>query len=105
MIRSLLTALFLLGLTLTTQAQEGPSTELGKRLFESPDLGSNGRSCSTCHPQAKGLEKIGRATDEELRDTVNQCIQKTLDGPPLSPGTQELESIILYLRTLAGEKS
>jgi cytochrome c peroxidase len=80
--------------------EEAPSIELGQALFHSPALGSNGKSCSTCHAAGRGLAEIDAYTDAQLRDLVNACIRDALAGRMLSDGSQELDSLVLYLRSL-----
>lgn len=79
-------------------AVEGPTVELGRVLFSSTTLGSNGKSCASCHTAGKGLEEITAYDDTELREIVNFCIRDALGGRMLSPDSQELDSLLLYLR-------
>ncbi len=83
-------------------ATEGPSVDLGKRLFASPALGSNGKSCTSCHPGGKGLEGSGAYDDNRLKEVINACIRQALQGRPLAIESQELDSMLLYLRAMAG---
>ena len=86
--------------SLTTLAEEGPSAGLGQSLFQSTSLGSNGKSCSSCHPEGKGLDNLGSYDDNQLKGTINSCIQNALKGKPLNPQAQELDSLLAYLRSL-----
>ncbi len=81
-------------------AIEGPSPELGKTLFEATELGTNGKSCASCHPGGKGLEEIGAYTDGQLREMINFCIRDALLGRMLPLESQELEAMQRYLRAL-----
>lgn len=85
-------------------AVEAPTAELGKTLFTSPDLGGNAKSCSTCHPDGRGLEEIGFYSDDQLREMINFCIRDALKGEMLDPDSRELESLFLYVKSLAPEK-
>lgn len=81
----------------------------GKALFADAGLGSNEKSCASCHPGGEGLagkaaaypvkdEKTGEVT--ELSDTINQCITQALEGQPLDPESAEMKSLEAYLKTL-----
>jgi len=79
-------------------ANEAPSLSLGKTLFESTELGTNGKSCQSCHPQGKGLDKIGDFNDEELKDIINACLRDALGGKTISLESQEMEALHAYVR-------
>lgn len=81
-------------------AKEVPSREMGKALFESAAVSTVGKSCATCHPDGKGLEKIDAYDDGMLREMINFCIRDALKGQMLPEDSQELESLLLYLRSL-----
>ena len=81
-------------------AAGNPSIEQGKKLFSSTSLGTNGKSCSVCHPGGKGLEDVAASNEEALEKTVNTCIEKALKGKALASGSPELASMVLYLKTL-----
>lgn len=80
----------------------GASLERGQELFESTKLGTNGKSCATCHPGGKKLEWAGTYEDGRLASITNACIQKALKGKPLEPGSEDMKSFLLYIRTFAG---
>jgi len=96
--------LLLLAISSPADSLEGTSIALGKKLFESEELGKAGRSCATCHPEGKGLEEIDAYSDVELKGIVNGCIQAALKGKPLEQSSQEMESLIAYLRSLQNKK-
>jgi hypothetical protein len=83
-------------------AADTVSIERGKVLFESTKLGKSGKSCATCHPGGKKLEWAGTFDDEKLEEITNRCIQKALQGQPLKEGSDDLKSLIMYLKTFAG---
>ena len=86
-------------------AAEGASVEEGKKLFSNPELGTNGRSCATCHPEGKGLKEAGKSTDEELTEMVNRCIRKPLQGKGLDEDSAEMKSLVAYIKSVsAGEQ-
>ncbi len=81
-------------------AAEGPSAELGKRLFNDQTLGGamGSVSCNTCHPGGKGLAKVGQNPD--LAATVNGCIARALKGQKIAPDSVDMKSLLLYIQTL-----
>ncbi|BCR04840.1 c-type cytochrome [Desulfuromonas versatilis] len=99
----LLSAAMLLAAASWSWAVESPNVELGKKLYEWQGLGSNGKSCSSCHPGGKGLEEISAYDDGMLMEMINFCIRDALKGEMLAPQSQELESMLLYLRSLPGK--
>ena len=83
------------------QGEESPSVERGKKFFETPKLGTNGKSCADCHPGGRGLEEAATFETGKLERIVNLCISRPLAGKPVSPDSVEMKSLILYIRTLA----
>lgn len=81
-------------------ADEFPSLKRGEELFNSTQLGTNGKSCASCHPGGKMLGKMGDYKDDELGDIINQCIAKPLKGKPLAAGSVDLKSLVIYLKSL-----
>ena len=75
--------------------------ERGKELFESTQLGTNGKSCATCHAGGKRLEEVVAYDDGELIKVVNQCIRESLAGKPPHPTSADMKAIILYLRSFS----
>lgn len=95
--------LLVLVVTATTgYTGELPSKDQGKMIFESTGLGSNGKSCATCHPGGKKLEWAATFEDERLVDIVNRCIVSALKGKALDENSTEMKSLILYMKTFAG---
>ncbi|GAB4168931.1 MAG: cytochrome c peroxidase [Geothermobacteraceae bacterium] len=84
----------------TAMATETPNLDLGKALFESTALSTNGKSCASCHPDGKGLQEIDAYDDDMLREMINFCIRDALKGKMLPNDAQELESMRLFLRSL-----
>ena len=80
---------------------EKPSVEHGEKLFNNPGLGGskNATSCGTCHPEGKNLEKAG--TNPRLAAMVNRCIQGPLRGEEINENTEAMESIKMYIQSLA----
>jgi hypothetical protein len=61
-------------------------------------LGSstNDKSCNTCHPDGKGLEKAGA----NLESTIQACIQQTMGGKLLATDSQEMKDLVAYITSL-----
>jgi cytochrome c len=78
-----------------------PSPERGKELFNNTALGTNGKSCATCHAGGKKLEDAATYDTKKLEKIVNQCIVNALKGSALAPGSPDLTSLVAYLKTLA----
>jgi len=83
-------------------AGENPSVERGRELFESPLLGTNGKSCASCHPGGKKWEWAATYDESRLAGIINECIKKPLKGKPLSVESEEMKSLVHYIRTFAG---
>lgn len=84
-------------------AADGPSLEKGKNLFDSTKLGSNGKSCASCHLKGKGLQNVASYDAEELGNIVNRCIEGPLEGDGLAPESDEMKSLIVYINSFAGK--
>jgi cytochrome c peroxidase len=105
--KSVIIAVFLfvlaaLGMGVVSAAQQEATLEKGKALFNDPKLGTSGKSCSTCHPDGKGLSHAGEKSD--LARIVNQCISIPLQGKPLDPESMEMQSLLLYVKSLGAKK-
>ena len=86
-------------------AGEQPSAARGEKLFNSTQLGTNGKSCSGCHAGGKGMEKVAGYEADELAGIINQCISKPLKGKPLADDSADLKSIIMYIKSFAPAKN
>jgi cytochrome c peroxidase len=91
-----------LGTGIAFAAQQEASIEKGKALFSDPKLGTSGKSCSTCHPDGKGLTHAGEKSD--LARIVNNCIAVPLKGKPLDPESVEMKSLLLYVKSFGAKK-
>lgn len=76
------------------------SVEGGKQLFNDSTLGgsSNVTSCSTCHPDGKGLERAGEK--DNLVQMIKTCIERPLKGNAPDEQSMEMESLKLYIKSL-----
>jgi len=80
-------------------ATEKPGVSLGKQLFQSKSLGSNGKSCSSCHSGGKGLQEIGSYDDATLKEMINFCIRDALKGEMIGLDSSEMNSLLSYMRS------
>jgi cytochrome c len=87
----------------TSYAMEKPDLTMGQQLFSATKLGTNGKSCASCHPEGKGLHELAAYDDDMLREMINFCIRDAQKGKMLPLDSQEIESMLIYLRTLPGQ--
>ncbi len=92
------------------------NVEKGKAMFNDPKaFGAPGpTSCSTCHPNGKGLEKAGGKGRKDwknpagvflsLEDTINVCIVMANKGKAVDPKGTEMMDIVAYIKSLAKKK-
>jgi cytochrome c len=86
----------------STALAAGPSMERGKELFNSSELGTNGKSCATCHRDGKKLKQAASYAEGELGEIINQCIKNPLEGKRLDPSSSDMKSLIIYIKAFAG---
>jgi mono/diheme cytochrome c family protein len=82
----------------------------GKELFNNPKLagGTTGKSCSSCHPNGKGLEEAGGRKVwhmmgkpyHTLEGVINYDIETALHGKALDPKSQEMQDLVAYIKSL-----
>ena len=85
-------------------AADGPSVERGSKLFNSTSLGTNGKSCATCHPDGKGMEEVSDNDQKTTVGVVNKCIVKALKGKALADNSLEMSSLVMYMNSLGKAK-
>jgi len=100
-ILAMLAVVALLGVAIVDAAQNDVSVASGKTLFNDPKLGTSGKACGTCHPNGSGLEKAGAIKD--LPQMVNNCITKPLKGKPLDVKSAEMQSLVLYIKSIGSK--
>ena len=88
----------LLGTSMAIAMQHEASVAKGKALFNDPNLGTTGKSCNDCHPGGKGAEKAAARNDIER--IVNGCITHSIKGKALDVKSVEMQSIVLYIKSL-----
>jgi len=91
----------LLGEGMVYAAQNEASVAQGKALFNDPKLGTSGKTCGSCHPNGSGLEKAGAIKD--IPQMVNNCISKPLKGKPLDVKSTQMQSLVLYIKSIGAK--
>jgi cytochrome c len=82
-----------------TQAKEAKK---GKKLFNDVALGTNGKSCGSCHIEGqKPLE--GRKVDNRLIAFIQYCYEHAIDGQSVMDGVK-LDQIVTYFKNLHAEE-
>jgi mono/diheme cytochrome c family protein len=88
------------------------NVEKGKALFnDAKAFGAPGeKSCSSCHPSGKGLEKAGDKGRKEwknpagtwltLEDASNVCIMMANKGKAIDPRSEEMKDLVAYIKSL-----
>lgn len=87
----------------------------GKALFNDAKLGGgkSGKSCNSCHPDGKGLEKAAAKKEFNLmgkklgglEPTVNACIEGALGGKAIDAKSDQMKDIVAYIKSLAGKSA
>jgi hypothetical protein len=91
--------------TVALTEQVPPTAAAGKDLFHDTKLGTNGKSCATCHPGGTGLEGVAAKTSwraggvgfATMEGAINACVKGALKGPSLSEKAYQTRSLSLYL--------
>ena len=86
------------------------NVEKGKALFNDPKFagGTAGKSCSSCHPDGKGLEKAAEKKEfgimgkkqMSLEEAVNFCIVNANKGKAIDPKSEQMKDIVAYIKSL-----
>jgi len=90
------------------------SVERGKALFNDPKAFGGSTSCSSCHPDGKGLEKAGMegrtewtnpvGTYKSLEEAINVCITQANKGMAIDVKSQEMKDMVAYIKSLGMKK-
>ena len=76
----------------------------GRRLWTSPEIGTNGVACAQCHPNAanthpetypKFQKQLGRVI--QLWEMINWCIRNPLEGEELAADDPRMIAIQAYV--------
>jgi len=76
----------------------------GRRLWTSPEIGTNGVACAQCHPNAanthpetypKFQKQLGRVV--QLWEMINWCLQNPLEGEVLAADDPRMIAMQAYV--------
>ena len=85
------------------QEQYEKVADWGRRLWTSPEMGTNGVVCAQCHPNAanthpetypKFQKQIGRVVT--MWEMVNWCLRNPLEGQPLAANDPRMVALLAY---------
>jgi cytochrome c len=112
-IKILLLSMIVLGLIFSFTFAAG-NVEKGKALFNDPKFagGTAGKSCASCHPDGKGLEKAAEKKEwmtpagsaKTLKKAINLCVVNALKGKALDLKSEEMKDIVAYIKSLGKTK-
>jgi cytochrome c len=86
------------------QAQFMSVVQEGRKLWTSPDLGTNAVACAQCHPNAanthpetypKFQKQLGKVAN--LWEMINWCLRNPLQGQPLAADDPKMTALIAYV--------
>lgn len=101
-----LSLVFLAGATLCAPAAAGPREDAGARgaaLFADPGLGTNGKSCATCHGGAAGwagkprFPKFALGGVRTLDQAIQTCVVNAVQGRVLAWDDERLTALAVFI--------
>ena len=92
-------------------AKHHTAEERGKAHFNNPAFAGGKKSCSTCHPEGRGLEGSGAKTkfsimggeQGSLEEAINICIVMANKGTALDVNSTEMQEISSYIKSLGAQ--
>jgi len=103
----------ILGISFTFAFAGNTPEERGKALFSDTALGGGtaGKSCNSCHPNGKGVEKLAEKKEivvmgkkmENVEAAVNFCIVNALKGKEIDPKSDQMKDLVAYVKSLKGK--
>ena len=85
-------------------------TAKGKALFNDVKFagGTAGKSCNSCHPDGKGLEKaadkkqfnLGGKMQKNLEEAINVCILMADKGKAIDVKSDQMKELVAYIKSL-----
>ena len=76
----------------------------GRRLWTSPELGTNGVACAQCHPNAanthpetypKFQKQLGKVA--QMWEMINWCLRNPLEGEDLAADDPRMTAMLAYV--------
>jgi cytochrome c len=99
-----------MALVLSSSAFAAGNAKKGKMLFDDANFAGGSASCSSCHPDGKGLEKAGMKGKKEwtnpggtwlsLEDASNVCVILANKGKAIDPRSAEMKDLVAYIKSL-----
>lgn len=86
------------------EEQFAAAAQEGRRLWTSPELGTNGLVCAQCHPNAanthpetypKFQKQLGKVAP--IWEMINWCIRNPVQGKALDPADPRMTAIHAYI--------
>ncbi len=82
--------------------------ERGKAHFNNPEFAEGNKSCNSCHPNGKKLERAGTKkefrimgkTQNSLEEAVNFCIVNANKGKAIPEDSDEMKDMVAYIKSL-----
>ena len=97
-------------LSCTPSTSTKGDTGKGKLVFNDVNFGAGTeeKSCNSCHPDGKGLEKAGDKkaftimgqNQNSLEEAVNVCIEMALKGKAIDTKSEDMVNIVSYIKSL-----
>ena len=97
---------------LFTFAFAAGEAEKGKALFNDAKFAGGVKSCSSCHPNGKGLEKaadkkefhVMGGTQKSLEEAINTCIVNANQGKAIDVKSAQMKEMVAYIKSLKAKK-
>lgn len=89
-------------------AKQHTPEERGMAHFNNPKFAEGRKSCSTCHPNGRGLKNAGSKSEffimgskqSSLEEAVNVCIVNANKGKAIAVDSAEMQEMVSYIKTL-----
>jgi len=108
-IKIVLLSLIALGL-IFSYAFAAVDTAKGKALFNDVKFagGTAVKSCNSCHPEGKGLERagdkkefnLGGKMQKSLEEAINMCIVMAIRGKAIDLKSDRMKDLVAYIKSL-----
>lgn len=87
--------------------------ERGKTLFNDAKAFGGKTSCSSCHPDGKGLEMAGAKKEwttpagktKTMEEAVNLCIVNANKGKAIDVKSEQMKDMVAYIKSLGKKEA
>jgi cytochrome c len=101
---------FLLSFTFAL-AKDHTAEDRGMAHFNNPAFADGRKSCSTCHPNGRGLKNAGTKTvffimggkQSSLEEAVNVCIINANKGKAIEVDSSQMQEMVSYIKSLGSK--